>query len=76
MRTRASSSTTTPAQLADAVRQISESRERWREFSDAGLEAALTAHSHDEYGRRYEAIYEDVVDSVASSSRSAAMTSS
>ena len=66
----------TPAELADAVRRVSNSREQWSEFSNAGLEAALTAHSHDEYGRRYEAIYEDVVDSVASSSRSAAMTSS
>ena len=52
----------TPEELADAVREVSESRERWSGFSSAGLLAAATVHSHDAHGRLYEVLYEEVTE--------------
>lgn len=52
----------TPEELAEAVREVSESRERWSGFSSAGLLAAATVHSHDAHGRLYEVLYEEVTE--------------
>jgi glycosyltransferase involved in cell wall biosynthesis len=64
-----------PDDLANAVRQVNETRDIWSSFSAGGVEAAATVHSPEVFVRRYEEIYEEVILQ-ASRRASAVVTSS